>query len=117
MILCGDFNVAISDLALGDPGKERGMAGATMQERDMFNRLIDCGFTDSFRYFHPDMAKAYIWWSYMMRNRIRKVGWRVDYFLVSESLLPALKDARILRDVMRSDYCPIEIIIELNRLP
>lgn len=112
VIICGDFNVAISDLDLTDPSKERGLAGSTDQERNMFAKLLECGFVDTFRHFHPDMEKAYTWWSYMQRSRIRNRGWRVDYFLVSKDLLPSLKDAIIHRDVMGSDHCPIEIILD-----
>ena len=112
VVICGDFNVAISDLDLTDPSTERGIAGTTDQERDMFTRLLDCGFADSFRYFYPDMEKAYTWWSYMMRSRQRNRGWRIDYFLVSKRLLSSLKDALIHREIMGSDHCPIEIILD-----
>lgn len=114
VIICGDFNVAITDLDLTDAAKERGRAGATDQEREMFTQLLNCGFIDSFRYLHPDMEKAYTWWSYMRQSRLRNRGWRVDYFLVSRSLLPSLKDAAILSEFMGSDHCPIEITLDLK---
>lgn len=112
VIICGDLNVAISDLDLSDPDNERGLAGATDQERDMFSRLLDSGFVDTFRHIHPTEEKAYSWWSYMMRSRQRNLGWRIDYFLLSKKLLPSLQDARILRDIMGSDHCPVEIILD-----
>lgn len=111
VIICGDFNVAISDLDLTDPAKERGMAGTTDEERDMFSRLLDSGFVDTFRHFYPEQENAYTWWSYMMRSRQRNRGWRIDYFLLSRRLLPSLRDARILSDVMGSDHCPVEITL------
>ena len=112
VVVCGDFNVAISDLDLTDPAKERGLAGSTNEERDMFAQLLDSGFVDTFRHFYPDQEKSYTWWSYMMRSRQRNRGWRVDYFLVSKHLLPNLKEAHILRDIEGSDHCPIEIILD-----
>ena len=112
VVVCGDFNVAISDLDLTDPAKERGLAGSTDEERDMFAQLLDSGFVDTFRHFYPDQEKSYTWWSYMMRSRQRNRGWRVDYFLVSKHLLPNLKEAHILRDIEGSDHCPIEIILD-----
>lgn len=111
VIICGDFNVAISDLDLTDPVRERGMAGTTDEERGMFSQLLDSGFVDTFRHLYPDKEKAYTWWSYMMRSRQRNRGWRIDYFLLSRRLMPSLRDARILSDVMGSDHCPIEITL------
>lgn len=112
VILCGDFNVAISDLDLTDPEKERGIAGSTDQERDTFSQLLGSGFIDSFRHFYPDQEKAYTWWSYMMKSRLRNRGWRIDYFLLSKRLIPRLRDSLILRDIMGSDHCPVEIILD-----
>lgn len=113
VVICGDFNVAISDLDLTDPAKDRGIAGATDEERDTFARLLGRGFVDTFRHFYPEQAKAYTWWSYMMRSRERNRGWRVDYFLLSARLLPELTSARILSDVMGSDHCPVGITLDL----
>jgi len=112
VIICGDLNVAISDLDLSDPEKERGIAGATDRERDTFSQLLGKGFIDSFRHFYPDKEKAYTWWSYMMRSRLRNRGWRIDYFLLSKRLITRLRDSIILSDVMGSDHCPVEIILD-----
>ena len=114
VIICGDFNVAISDLDLSEPAKDRGLAGSTDEERDTFSQLLGSGFVDTFRHFNPDAEGQYSWWSYMRQSRQRNRGWRVDYFLLSRKLLPALKEAKILRDITGSDHCPVEIALDLK---
>ena len=112
VIICGDLNVAHNDIDLSNPQRNHRNAGFTDQERAGFQRLLDCGFVDSFRHFYPDRAQAYTWWSYRFRGRERNIGWRIDYFLVSERLLPKLRSAHILNEVMGSDHCPVSIEID-----
>ena len=113
VILCGDLNVAHKEIDLARPAENRGNPGFSDEERDKFSLLLDAGFLDSFRTLHPDQKGAYSWWSYRMRARERGVGWRIDYFVLSESLRPALKDAAILSDVLGSDHCPIALELSL----
>lgn len=112
VIVCGDLNVAHKEIDLKNPASNRMNAGFTDEEREKFSALLDAGFIDTFRYFYPDRAGAYTWWSYMFNAREKNVGWRIDYFCVSEALKPRLKDAAILSDVTGSDHCPVELIIE-----
>mgnify|MGYP000360467979 CR=1 FL=1 len=107
VILCGDLNVAHEDIDLKNPGPNRGAAGFSDQERGKFTQLLDAGFTDTFRALHPDQTGAYSWWSYMGKAREKNVGWRIDYFLVSDRLAPQIKKAEILMDVQGSDHCPV----------
>lgn len=108
VIYCGDLNVAHNEIDLKNPKSNRGNAGFTDEEREKFTRLLDSGFTDTFRYLYPDTVK-YSWWSYMMKAREKNIGWRIDYFVVSDRLRPLIKDAFILNDVMGSDHCPVGI--------
>lgn len=112
IIICGDFNVAATELDLKNPKNNVKNAGFTPEEREKFKTLLDSGFTDSYRYLHPDTEK-YSWWSYRFKARERNAGWRIDYFLTSDSIKDKVKDAEILTDVMGSDHCPIELDIDI----
>ncbi|CAK7018522.1 exodeoxyribonuclease III [Tissierella sp.] len=111
VILCGDLNVAHKEIDLKNPSTNRKNAGFTDEEREKMTALIKSGFVDTFRHFYPDKEDAYTWWSYMRQARDRNVGWRIDYFIVSETLLDNVKSAAIHSDVMGSDHCPVELII------
>ncbi len=112
IIICGDFNVAATELDLKNPKNNVKNAGFTPEEREKFQTLLDSGFTDSYRYLHPDTEK-YSWWSYRYKARERNAGWRIDYFLTSDSIKDKIKDAEILTDVRGSDHCPIELDIDI----
>jgi exodeoxyribonuclease III len=107
VIFCGDLNVAHNEIDLKNPKPNRGNSGFTEEERQKFSSLLDAGFIDSFRYFYPERTDAYTWWSYMSKVRERNIGWRIDYFVVSERLVPTLKEAIIHHEVLGSDHCPI----------
>jgi len=107
VILCGDLNVAHKEIDLKNPKSNRRNAGFTDEEREKMSKLLDSGFIDSFRYFYPDKEGAYSWWSYMGNARAKNVGWRIDYFIVSERLKGNMKDAEIHSQVMGSDHCPV----------
>lgn len=111
VIVCGDFNVAHQEIDLKNPKVNGNNPGFTLQERAKMTALLDTGFVDTFRYFHPDTV-AYSWWSYRFKAREKNAGWRIDYFLVSARILERIQDARILSDVMGSDHCPV--LIELD---
>lgn len=111
VIFCGDLNVAHKEIDLANPKTNTKSAGFTKEERAGFDRYMEHGFIDSFRAFNQE-PKHYTWWSYRARARERNVGWRIDYFCVSESLRPKLKDAYILPQVHGSDHCPV--VLELN---
>ncbi len=113
VITCGDFNVAHEEIDLKNPATNHQNAGFSDEERSSFGRLLDAGFTDSFRRLYPDRTDAYSWWSYRMRSRERNVGWRIDYFLVSDDAVNRIEGASILSDVYGSDHCPIELRIRL----
>ena len=112
VILCGDLNVAHKEIDLKNPASNRGSAGFSDEEREAFTKLLEAGFTDSFRYLYPDMADAYTWWSYMFKSRERNTGWRIDYFVVSDRLRDSIQDAIIHADVMGSDHCPVELLLK-----
>ena len=112
VIICGDMNVAHKEIDLKNPKTNRKNAGFTDEERNKFTALLDAGFTDTFRYFYPDLKAAYSWWSYRFKAREKNAGWRIDYFLVSASLNTSLKDALIYKDILGSDHCPVGLIIE-----
>lgn len=111
VIVCGDFNVAHQEIDLKNPKVNSNNPGFTLQERTKMTALLNTGFVDTFRYFHPDTV-AYSWWSYRFKAREKNAGWRIDYFLVSARMLGRIQDARILSDVMGSDHCPV--LIELD---
>ncbi len=112
VVVCGDLNVAHNDIDLANPASNHKNAGFTDEERAKFNQLLDNGFIDTFRYFHPDETEAYTWWSNFANSRARNIGWRIDYFLASEALKPRLISAAIHADVMGSDHCPVELQLE-----
>ena len=111
VILCGDLNVAHKEIDLKNPKTNRKNAGFTDEERGKMTELLDSGFTDTFRYFYPDVTERYSWWSYRFRAREKNAGWRIDYFIVSESLNGRLVSADIHHDIMGSDHCPVELVI------
>ena len=113
VVTCGDFNVAHEEIDLKNPDTNHMNAGFSDEERAGFGQLLDAGFTDSFRSLYPDQTDAYSWWSYRMRARERNVGWRIDYFLVSNRVADRVVDSRILSDIYGSDHCPIELTITL----
>ncbi len=110
-IICGDLNVAHKEIDLKNPKTNRKSAGFTDEERQKMTELLDAGFVDSFRYLYPDKKDAYTWWSYITRARDRNVGWRIDYFIVSESLKDCIKDVQIHSDILGSDHCPVALEI------
>ena len=109
VILCGDLNVAHKEIDLENPASNRKNAGFTDEERNKMTALLADGFTDTFRYLYPDKEKAYSWWSYFAKSRERNIGWRIDYFIVSSSLIDHIKGAAIHPDIMGSDHCPVEL--------
>ncbi|MED4017582.1 exodeoxyribonuclease III [Sutcliffiella cohnii] len=112
VVLCGDLNVAHEDLDLKNFKSNRGNSGFTDEERGKMTELLKEGFIDSFRYFYPTKGDCYTWWSYMRNVRARNIGWRIDYFIVSESLKDRLVDADIHDQVLGSDHCPIQLTIK-----
>lgn len=112
VILCGDLNVAHNEIDLKNPSANRGNAGFSDQERTAFGKLLEAGFTDSFRYLHPEVTGAYTWWSYMFNARKNNAGWRIDYFVVSDRLKEKIRTAAIHADVMGSDHCPVELELD-----
>lgn len=109
VIVCGDLNVAHQEIDLKNPKTNRRNAGFTDEERDKMTTLLQSGFTDSFRFFYPDVTGIYSWWSYRFKAREKNAGWRIDYFLVSDRLQPKLQDAKIHAEVFGSDHCPVEL--------
>ena len=112
VVLCGDLNVAHQEIDLKNPKTNRGNAGFSDQEREKMTALLSSGFADTFRALYPDKAGAYTWWSYRFNARKNNAGWRIDYFIVSERLLPRVKDQIIHADVTGSDHCPVELDLE-----
>ena len=113
VIVCGDMNVAHKEIDLKNPGPNRGSAGFTDEEREKFTKLLDAGFTDTFRHLHPDLIGAYSWWSYRFKARQNNAGWRIDYFLVSDRIKDKIVTASILPEVMGSDHCPVMLEIDI----
>ncbi|MEG0283562.1 MAG: exodeoxyribonuclease III [Erysipelotrichales bacterium] len=112
VILCGDLNVAHTEIDLANPKTNTKNAGFTIEERNKFSEFLESGFIDTFRYFYPDKVDEYSWWSYMRQARDRNVGWRIDYFCASKRLSDKLVSASIHQDVLGSDHCPVELEIE-----
>jgi exodeoxyribonuclease III len=112
IILCGDLNVAHREIDLKNPQSNRKNAGFTDEERGKMTALLNSGFIDTFRYFYPDKEGAYTWWSYMAKSRDRNVGWRIDYFIISERLKDRLTDSQIHSNILGSDHCPIVLEID-----
>ena len=113
VIACADYNVAHQEIDLKNPGPNRGNAGFSDEEREKFTKLLDAGFTDTFRYRNPDATGAYSWWSYRFNARKNNAWWRIDYFLVSRRLQGRIADTPIYRDIYGSDHCPIGLSIEV----
>lgn len=113
VITCGDFNVAHQEIDLKNPASNRGNPGFSDEERESFGKLLDAGFTDTFRARHPDLTGAYSWWSYRGRARQNNTGWRIDYFLVSDRIADNVTSASIYNEVFGSDHCPVGLTVEL----
>ncbi len=113
VIVCGDLNVAHQEIDLKNPKTNRQNAGFTDEEREKMSKLLDSGFTDTFRYFYPTLEGAYSWWSYMGKARENNTGWRIDYFLCSKALDSKLKSASIYPEVFGSDHCPVGLEVDL----
>lgn len=113
LIYCGDLNVAHEEIDLKNPSTNRRNAGFTDEEREKMTRVLTNGFVDSFRYLHPEEKDAYSWWSYRMKARERNIGWRIDYFIVSERLKDRIQGASIHSEILGSDHCPVELKINL----
>lgn len=111
VIACGDMNVAHQEIDLKNPKTNRRNAGFTDEEREKFTDLLSSGFTDTFRYFHPDLEGAYSWWSYRFHAREKNAGWRIDYFIVSNRLADKIKSASIHNEIYGSDHCPVELVL------
>ena len=111
VIVCGDLNVAHKEIDLKNPAANRGNAGFSDQERESFQKTLDLGFTDSFRYLHPEETGAYSWWSYMFHAREKNAGWRIDYFLVSNRAASQIQEANIRSEILGSDHCPVELVL------
>ncbi|MCC8118003.1 MAG: exodeoxyribonuclease III [Bacteroidales bacterium] len=109
VVICGDLNVAHKEIDLARPKQNRRNPGFTDEERECFSRLLSHGFVDTYRHFYPDQEGGYSWWSYRFKGREKNLGWRIDYFLVSERLLPRLERAHIHTDIYGSDHCPVSI--------
>ncbi|MGG4131302.1 exodeoxyribonuclease III [Paenibacillus illinoisensis] len=113
VIVCGDLNVAHQEIDLKNPKPNMGNSGFTLEERGKMTELLAAGYVDSFRHLYPDRTDVYSWWSYMPKVRERNVGWRIDYFLVSNQLAPLVEDANIDCHVMGSDHCPVGLTLQL----
>lgn len=112
VILCGDLNVAHQEIDLKNPKTNRKNAGFTDEEREKFSILLNHGYVDTFRHFYPELEQVYSWWSYRFKAREKNAGWRIDYFLVSQSLNSSLKDAFICKDIFGSDHCPVGLLLD-----
>ncbi len=112
VIICGDLNVAHQEIDLKNPKSNRKNSGFTEEERGKMTEWLESGFVDSYRYFYPEQEGAYTWWSYMAKVRERNIGWRIDYFIVSERLVGSLQESLIFTDVMGSDHCPVGLEIK-----
>ena len=112
VIVCGDLNVAHQEIDLKNPKSNRKNAGFTDEEREKMTVLLDAGFTDTWRFYNPDVKDVYSWWSYRFRAREKNAGWRIDYFIVSNRLQEKLTDAKIHTDIMGSDHCPVEVDLD-----
>ncbi|MBY0146144.1 exodeoxyribonuclease III [Neobacillus niacini] len=113
VVLCGDLNVAHHEIDLRNPKSNLGNSGFTVEERGKMTSLLESGFVDSYRYFNPEKEGAYTWWSYMAKVRERNIGWRIDYFIVSERLSKSLTSADIHCEIMGSDHCPVVLEFEM----
>ena len=114
VIVCGDLNVAHQEIDLKNPKSNRGNAGFSDEERESFTKLLDAGFTDTFRYKNPDATGCYTWWSYMYKARQNNAGWRIDYFLVSDRLRGQIRETPIYHEIQGSDHCPVGLELQLE---
>ena len=114
VIICGDLNVAHQPIDLKNPVSNRKNAGFTQEERDKMTAFLSRGYVDTFRYLYPETPNRYTWWSYMFQSRERNVGWRIDYFLVSERYQEQIEEALILEKIMGSDHCPVALVLKSN---
>lgn len=112
IVLCGDLNVAHNEIDLKNPKTNRKNAGFTDEERRKMTELLNSGFVDTFRYLHPDSVGEYSWWSYRFKAREKNAGWRIDYFIVSDRLKDAVSKAEIHQEILGSDHCPVELVLE-----
>lgn len=112
VILCGDLNVAHNEIDLKNPKTNRKNAGFSDEERAKMTELLESGFVDTFRYFYPEVEGEYSWWSYRFKAREKNAGWRIDYFIVSEALVPQLDSASIHQEIFGSDHCPVELVLK-----
>ena len=112
VVLCGDLNVAHNEIDLKNPKTNRRNAGFTDEEREKMTMLLSSGFCDSFRYLYPDRVGIYSWWSYRFHAREKNAGWRIDYFLLSDSLRDNIKSAKIHTDIYGSDHCPVSVELD-----
>lgn len=115
VVICGDLNVAHQNIDLKNPAANRGNAGFSDEERGSFGKLLDAGFTDTFRFLYPDTAGAYSWWSYMFHARENNAGWRIDYFLTSKDLNSSITQAQIHPEILGSDHCPVSLVLSLSQ--
>lgn len=113
MVCCGDLNVAHREIDLKNPKTNRKNAGFTDEERGKMDELLEAGFTDSFRFLHPDAEGIYSWWSYRFSARAKNAGWRIDYFLTSNGLRDKIRSADIHTDVFGSDHCPVSLELDI----
>ncbi len=112
VVVCGDMNVAHKEIDLKNPKTNRQNAGFTDEARNQMTALLEAGFADTFRHLHPTQEGIYSWWSYRFHAREKNTGWRIDYFLTSTRLLPRVREANILTDIMGSDHCPVELVLD-----
>ena len=113
VVMCGDLNVAHTEIDLKNPKTNRKNAGFTDEERAKMTELLNAGFVDTYRYKYPEVEGKYSWWSYMFHAREKNAGWRIDYFIVSENLKDKIEDAKILDDIYGSDHCPVELDLNI----
>lgn len=113
VVMCGDLNVAHTEIDLKNPKTNKKNAGFTDEERAKMTELLNAGFVDTFRYKYPEVEGKYSWWSYMFHAREKNAGWRIDYFIVSENLKDKIEDAKILDDIYGSDHCPVELDLNI----
>ena len=112
VVVCGDMNVAHNEIDLKNPKTNRQNAGFTDEERNQMTALLEAGFADTFRHLHPTQEGIYAWWSYRFQAREKNTGWRIDDVLTSTRLLPRVREANILTDIMGSDHCPVELVLD-----
>lgn len=116
VIICGDLNVAHQDIDLKNPDANHNSPGFSDTERAKFSELLEAGFIDSFRYLYPYQLESYTWWSYRFSARAKNIGWRIDYFLVSEDIIESVKDSYINDNIYGSDHAPITLLIHQDHL-